>query len=61
MVFDLPVNSDQVFCNNVCCEQLCERGNDNMVGMLVSACELGFRAQLRHQQFVRELVEEAIR
>jgi hypothetical protein len=28
---------------------------------LVSAAELGFRAQLRHQQFVRELVEEAIR
>jgi hypothetical protein len=28
---------------------------------LVSAAELGFRAQLRHQQLVRELVEEAVR
>jgi hypothetical protein len=28
---------------------------------LVSSCELGFRGQLRHHQFVRELIEEAIR
>jgi hypothetical protein len=28
---------------------------------LVSAGELGFRAQLRHQQLVRELIEEAVR
>jgi hypothetical protein len=32
------------------------RPADGLVSMLVSAAELGFRAQLRHQQFVRELV-----